>query len=471
MDRDGKGVAALVDEIESRATPNQRLLVPENTPKNLMEASIGIGMPMPTRICTRESAMAFRALSLPMFGNASFYGPDSLEVGEARNEIVRSAMRDGVEYLFFMDYDVSPPPYAIQKLLTLKTDIAAGVYHAKQIPSYPLILVRGHHWAFEDYEYGDLISADAVGMGCTLIKMSVFEKIEEPWFKTVPPVSKDGLHVLPTLTEDVYFCDKAKAAGFEIIVDTSVQAGHTDWRNGVTYHLIEQGSRDSRKPIPGWTYRHNGVYITECVGDAKARKRARVSPIEFKDENPPLDLGCADSPSPGHLGVDPFISEGLPGIRREDMRNLKWYRDEFGMAPSIYSNHSMEHIPYRDVPAMFRDWFLTIRPGGNLTVAVPDGEKYLRSYVQYIEDGKDDSFEMTFIHNGLFGDETRDGQIHQSIYTESSLRALAETTGFVDVTVEKLSVDAIEGVKPEVGHLILRAKKPPARPSKKKGKK
>jgi predicted SAM-dependent methyltransferase len=119
----------------------------------------------------------------------------------------------------------------------------------------------------------------------------------------------------------------------------------------------------------------------------------------------------------------------------------------------------MEHVPYKDVPAMMREWFQTLRPGGRLTVVVPDGEKYMRSFIEFVDEGKDDTFEMTYIHNGLFGDELRDGQIHQSIYTERSLMALAETSGFVEVKVERLEMEGVEGVVPKVGHLILTAKR------------
>lgn len=454
-------VSQMVDELEERKLPSQRLLDPTNTPAVLREFAFGVGVPMPTRVCSRETTIALKALAMPMFGNAAYYSPDSLEVGEARNEIVRSALRDGVEWLFFMDYDVAPPPNALIKLLNLKTDIAAGVYHAKQVPSYPLILVKGHPYAFEDYEVGDLIKVDGVGMGCTLIHMDVFRKIQPPWFRTIQPTTSDGSHLTPQLTEDIYFCNKARDAGYEIIVDTSVQCGHVDFKHGITYHLVHD-SKDSRRPMPGWTYRANGAYITEVLAraDHPGRKYANTTPYRVNSENPPLDLGSGNTPVPGHMGVDPFADELAPNVVREDMRNLRWYREQYGLAPSLWSCHALEHVPYRDVPDTLRDWFITLAPGGTITVIVPDGAMYVRSFVQRIDSGEDDSYEMTMLNNGLFGDETAPGQVHQSIFTEKSLRTLAETTGFVDVEIVQESCPRVEGVVAETGQLVLRAKRP-----------
>ncbi|HKU48487.1 MAG TPA: hypothetical protein VJP79_00930 [Nitrososphaera sp.] len=48
-----------------------------------------------------------------------------------------------------------------------------------------------------------------------LIKREVFEKVTKPWFEYTPEVP-----------EDHYFCEKARAAGFEIKVDTAIILDH-----------------------------------------------------------------------------------------------------------------------------------------------------------------------------------------------------------------------------------------------------
>ena len=161
----------------------------------------------------------------------------------------------------------------------------------------------------------------------------------------------------------------------------------------------------------------------------------------------------------GYLGVDPFANVDAPNVRRVDMRDLSWYREEYGLCPKMYSSHSLEHLSYRDVPACVREWYNTLAPGGEILVGVPDAEGYLRTYVEMIDQGKDDTADMAFISNGLFGDHTADGQVHQASFTKRSLRSIFETAGFVDVTVEVDSFEAVEGARPYTAQLILKAKK------------
>ena len=60
-----------------------------------------------------------------------------------------------------------------------------------------------------------LMKVDVLGGGCQLIKKHVFDKIIEPIFY------EDGI-----VGQDIYFCKKARNAGFEVYVDTSVTLGH-----------------------------------------------------------------------------------------------------------------------------------------------------------------------------------------------------------------------------------------------------
>jgi GT2 family glycosyltransferase len=59
-----------------------------------------------------------------------------------------------------------------------------------------------------------LVSVDATGMHCILIRREVFEKIERPYF------------FYDSTSEDMNFCKKAIKAGFEILVDTGITCGH-----------------------------------------------------------------------------------------------------------------------------------------------------------------------------------------------------------------------------------------------------
>jgi hypothetical protein len=69
-----------------------------------------------------------------------------------------------------------------------------------------------------------LIKVDGLGTGMLLIHRDVLKTIEPPWFQF--KYDKDGLI---ELSEDYYFCEKAKKAGFELFVDPNCVAGHAKY--------------------------------------------------------------------------------------------------------------------------------------------------------------------------------------------------------------------------------------------------
>ena len=203
-----------------------------------------------------------------------FIKPDN--VAENRNNVVAESQG---EYLFWMDDDTVPPHMAIEKLLKLETDIAAGVYFRRNPPYNPIAYRRtpnGLYASLWNYQPGEILRADSVGMGCTLVHQSVYERIQEAhilfyradhhtpiavhrddlvnvqrlpeemrvWRDKVV-VSNDGIYRMQALelchdepdhwpfyaleherTEDHHFCEMAKRVGCRILVDTSVECHH-----------------------------------------------------------------------------------------------------------------------------------------------------------------------------------------------------------------------------------------------------
>ncbi len=71
-----------------------------------------------------------------------------------------------------------------------------------------------------------VIDVDAVGCSLTLIKTSLFKKVEKPYFVTGPE----------TNTEDIYFCVKARKAYPECTIkaDTSIVCPHILWEETIS---------------------------------------------------------------------------------------------------------------------------------------------------------------------------------------------------------------------------------------------
>lgn len=142
-------------------------------------------------------------------------------VHDARNKIVAEAQRIGATHLMFIDADTVFPPDGVQKLLARDLDIVGGLYFRRQPPHLPTInqlegdkLIVPTKWP-KDKPF----EVFGIGTGFLLIKMSVFEKIKPPYFYFC------NFHGRP-LGEDIYFCRKAREAGFKVWCDPTIPLQH-----------------------------------------------------------------------------------------------------------------------------------------------------------------------------------------------------------------------------------------------------
>lgn len=150
----------------------------------------------------------------------------STVIDRARNELVRDALKDGCDFILFIDSDIISPKGAIDKLIDMNVDIASGLYFAKGKPYLPVarLIKDGHHFFLEDFEYNKVIDVAGVGMGFCLIKAEVFKKIKYPYFKF--DWIDDGNGGAYEVAEDLFFCDQAKAAGYSIKLNTGIVLEH-----------------------------------------------------------------------------------------------------------------------------------------------------------------------------------------------------------------------------------------------------
>jgi glycosyltransferase involved in cell wall biosynthesis/ubiquinone/menaquinone biosynthesis C-methylase UbiE len=148
---------------------------------------------------------------------------------EARNDCVEAAYRKGVKYLLFIDDDVMVPLDALPKLMAHKTDVVTGVYWMKKFPPQPLIFEKLGDGPIYDFNPGDVLEIEGGGLGCCLVDMKVFDKLEKPYFKCDwTHIDKTGRKFKVPVGEDHYFYIKSKEAGFKILCDTNILCDHYD---------------------------------------------------------------------------------------------------------------------------------------------------------------------------------------------------------------------------------------------------
>lgn len=120
--------------------------------------------------------------------------------------------------LLLMGDDHGFAPDFLQRLLKHDYDIVAGLCLQRRPPFHSVAKKDGGSLILEG-EPG-VVEVDCTGTAGMLIKREVFEAIEPPYFLNV--YQEDG----SLLTDDIYFCRKAREAGFRIHVDTSAVLSH-----------------------------------------------------------------------------------------------------------------------------------------------------------------------------------------------------------------------------------------------------
>lgn len=156
------------------------------------------------------------------------YNAHSKPVAENYTEIVNYAILEDFDFLITVEDDTYPPKDAFTKLVKLALehkDTVIGGWYAKKDASKQSVHLEIKDGIRRPIEPdGKLHKAYSIAMGCTIFPVSMFKKIEKPWFKT----GKD-------FTQDVYFSQVAREAGFKLLVDTSIMCKHLDIKNAIIY--------------------------------------------------------------------------------------------------------------------------------------------------------------------------------------------------------------------------------------------
>lgn len=184
----------------------------------------------------------------PMNGKRHLFYVSGAEVGKAYDELVKQILVHPElgkwKYIATIEDDTLPPPDAFQKLyqsIEQGYDGVGGLYFTKGDFQMPMCYGNPHEYArtgvleFRPRNVTNGIKANAIvecngiANGCSLFRMDAFRKVEAPYFQTLNEVG------VGAMTQDLFWCAKARRKGLKFAVDCRVRCAHADWKSGVMY--------------------------------------------------------------------------------------------------------------------------------------------------------------------------------------------------------------------------------------------
>jgi hypothetical protein len=182
---------------------------------------VGIGLPL-LSLKTRSLVTLCQNL-IQTHAQMALLVVEGAYIQHNRALLVKHAREQRCTHLFFMDHDVFFPGDTVDRLLAHEKDIVAAPYNMRGVwPPQTMVFLAGpdgQRTAADQFPK-ELFRCEALGCGCMLIRMAVFESIAAPWFAL--DVRDNEL----VSSEDVWFCNQARRAGFDIWCDPTIPVGH-----------------------------------------------------------------------------------------------------------------------------------------------------------------------------------------------------------------------------------------------------
>jgi hypothetical protein len=111
-----------------------------------------------------------------------------------RESLIKQAIEVGSEWVLWLDSDMMFPPSVLMRLLAHNEDLVGCNYMKRSYPFKTVAFTDTSDWEnWIPIQYSnELVEAEAVGMGCVLMRTKLFKELQKPYFEyTYQPKTED----------------------------------------------------------------------------------------------------------------------------------------------------------------------------------------------------------------------------------------------------------------------------------------
>lgn len=312
---------------------------------------VALGLPFSGRYVPPEWAVALATIAWPMNCRYAFIPAKNLPREEARTEIVEQALKHRAQYVAMLDDDVQPPADFVQALVREldsrpEFDIISAV-----VPSQnhePMVFEQAEMGPFWRWKKGEVREIAQCATACVMIRTSVFQSLPKPWFRDLNTIEerieagtiKPGEADRGAMTDDIYFCYKAAAAGHRILMHGGVLPIHWD-RKGNYAELLpdsypfqsDTGTNGNNRvnvlralEISGWMTHDELAWLATEASRATVKRIVEIGSWMGRSTR-----AFADNIQPGGVVYAVDTWNGSPEHRAAGMDKLPedWVYDQF----------------------------------------------------------------------------------------------------------------------------------------------
>jgi hypothetical protein len=201
--------------------------------KFLSAGNVRILVAVPTLIdretIGRDGLDCLTGWEIPGTFERRLYVVQGKSTADAYNESARTALADGAEFLLCVEDDHLIPAGTFEKIwstyrgASARSIIGAWYPQRKEPRTGSAIVVAGGRREFLQDD-GAIHEVYGIPQGFTLIPTAIFREVREPWFAATK-----------SLTQDSFFSQRARDAGYQLFVNTSARIKHVDRVTGRLY--------------------------------------------------------------------------------------------------------------------------------------------------------------------------------------------------------------------------------------------